>query len=92
MLQVVFKSLRIKARDLGSAVAERDTLRKETQELRRLLKEAKSALNDAKKQAKATVAPEELENAKREIQALQDERVKSPRGLFGEVNRACITI
>mmetsp|Transcript_12284 Transcript_12284/g.18839 ORF Transcript_12284/g.18839 Transcript_12284/m.18839 type:complete len:1648 (+) Transcript_12284:99-5042(+) len=62
-----FKSLKLKARDLGSAVAERDTLRKEAQQLRLQLKEARAAASSV------SASTEELEAAQLQSRKLEKE-------------------
>lgn len=64
-----FKSLKLKARDLGSAVAERDTLRKEAQQLRLQLKEARAAAAASS----ASASTEELEAAQLQSRKLEKE-------------------
>lgn len=67
------KGLRLQARDLNSAVSERDNLRKEVQKLRQQLKEAQSALANAISNVSPVVATEELEAALLNIKQLSDE-------------------
>ena len=64
------KNLRLQARDLNSAVSERDHLRREAQLLRQQLKEAQNALDKSAAQAISTGASEELEAAQCQIKQL----------------------
>mmetsp|Transcript_19137 Transcript_19137/g.29149 ORF Transcript_19137/g.29149 Transcript_19137/m.29149 type:complete len:1639 (+) Transcript_19137:139-5055(+) len=76
-----FKSLKLKARDLGSAVAERDALRKEAQQLRLQLKEAKAAAAESNSSA----STEELEAAQSQSLKLEKE-VKELKQMLEDSN------
>ena len=64
------KSMRLQARDLNSAVSERDNLRRETQHLRQQLKEAQSALISVAVPSISTISREEIEEAQSQIKQL----------------------
>ena len=77
------KGLRLQARDLNSAVSERDNLRKEAQQLRQQLKEAQGALANAISNVSPIVSTEELEAALSNMKQLSDE-IKSREAGTGE--------
>lgn len=64
------KNLRLQARDLNSAVSERDHLRREVQLLRQQLKEARSAVENSAAHSISNVTSEELEAAHSQIKQL----------------------
>lgn len=66
--------MKLQARDLGSAVAERDSLRTETQKLKQQLKAAETARANAESQGSSTAATaEELEAAYTRMKQLESE-------------------
>jgi myosin-5 len=71
------KNLRVQARDLGSAVAERDALRLDVQNLRHQLNEAKVALDNALVNVSSSTSQEELEAAHARIGHLLEEARES---------------
>merc|ERR1712091_388899 len=77
--------LKKKARDLGSAVAERDSLRKEAQQLRAELEAAKAAAANAEANATSSVSIQELESAQLHAKQM-DEEIKQLKSVLEESN------